>query len=396
MPLPQMEIQQLFSDLLFVAWDARFLWLPVVLGGIFWKLWIHYIHARFIHDLNWTLLEIKLPREIAKSPKAMEMVLNGLHITSDGNFLEKYWKGKLRAWFSLEIVGIDGQIHFFVHTQKFFKKLVESQIYAQYPDVEIVEVDDYTKFSLADNFDDEWSLWGTEFLLTKKDAYPIRTYIDYGLHETMTKEEQKTDPMTAFLELLGSLKRGEQIWFQIMIRATKKNWKDEAKALVDEIMKRDEKAPAEGERINMGALMLSPGERDVVQAIERDVSKLGFDTGIRAIYLAKRDSFNGINIPSMIGIMKQYNDANLNGFRPNNTTSVDYFFKQSRESKLKKIMIDAFRQRSYFYTPYERKSFVLNTEELATIYHFPGKVAETPTFGRIEARKSEPPAGLPV
>ena len=394
MSLPQMEIQQLLSGLLFVAWDARYLWLPVVLGFVFFRLWIYYVRSRFVHELNWTLLEIKLPREISKSPKAMEVILNGLHITSDGNFLEKYWTGKLRAWFSLEIVGVGGKIHFFVYTQKFFKKLIESQIYAQYPDVEIVEVDDYSKFSLNENFNDEWSLWGTEFLLTKKDAYPIRTYIDYGLHETMTKEEQKTDPMTAFLELLGSLKEGEQMWLQILIRATKKNWKDEAKELVDEIMKRNEE-PKEGET-KLGALALSPGERDVVRAIERDVSKLGFDTGIRAIYLAKRDKFNGINIPSMIGVMKQYNDASLNGFKPNNTTSAGYLFKKSRESKMKKIMIDAFRNRSYFYMPYERKSFVLNTEELATIYHFPGRVAETPTFGRIEAKKSEPPAELPV
>jgi hypothetical protein len=46
--------------------------------------------------------------------------------------------------------------------------------------------------------------------------------------------------------------------------------------------------------------------------------------------------------------------------------------------------------------PYQRTPFVLNTEELATIYHFPGRVAETPTFGRIEAKKGEPPSNLPI
>lgn len=395
MPLSQMEIQQFLSNLLFIVWDERFFWLPVVLALIFRKTWLYYIHARFIKGLSWTLFEIKLPREILKTPKAMEVVLNGLNITSDGNFLEKYWEGKLRAWFSLEIVGINGGIHFFVYAQKFFKNLVEAQIYAQYPAVEIIEVDDYTKISLSESFGREWASWGTEFMLTKDDAYPIKTYVDYGLQETATKEEQKTDPLTALLELMGSLKEGEQIWYQILMRATKnKKWKDEAKELVDEIMKRNE-VPKEGEP-KMGALMLSPGERDVLQAIERDVSKLGYDVGIRAVYVAKKDKFNSINKPAIIGIMKQYNDANLNGFKPNNATGLDYFFVEKREAKLKKAMVDAFRRRSYFYIPHERKPFILNSEELATIYHFPGQVAETPTLGRIEAKKSEPPAALPI
>ncbi len=395
MPLSQIEIQQFLAKLLFIVWDERFFWLPVVLALIFWKTWLYYIRTCFIGELSWTLFEIKLPREILKTPKAMEVVLNGLNITGDGNFLEKYWQGKLRAWFSLEIVGINGGVHFFVYAQKFFKKLVEAQIYAQYPAVEIIEVDDYTKISLSESFQQEWASWGTEFMLTKDDAYPIKTYVDYGLQETATKEEQKTDPLTALLELMGSLKEGEQIWYQILIRATKnKKWKDEAKGLVDEIMKRNE-IPKEGEP-RMGALTLSPGERDVIQAIERDVSKLGYDVGIRAVYVAKKDKFNSINKPAVIGIMKQYNDANLNGFRPNNATGLDYFFVEKREAKLKKAMVDAFRHRSYFYMPYERKPFILNTEELATIYHFPGQVAETPTLGRIEAKKSEPPAALPI
>ncbi|HDO23816.1 MAG TPA: hypothetical protein ENG99_01210, partial [bacterium] len=306
MPLSQMAIQEFFNGLAYIVWDSWFLWLPVILSLTFWKLWIYYIHARFIKGGSWILLEMKLPREIMKSPQAMESVLNAFHITRDGNFKERFWKGLLRVCFSLEIASINGEIHFFIYTQKFFRNLIEAQIYAQYPDVEIMEVDDYTKISLDESFGEEWNSWGAEFQLTKEDPYPIKTYIDYGLHETAAKEEQKTDPITSFLELIGSLKEGEQVWFQILIRATKSDWKEEAKKIIDKMMKRDEK-PKEGEdRVSMGALMLSPGERDVVQAIERDVSKLGFDVGIRTIYVARKDSFNDINKPALIAVMKQY------------------------------------------------------------------------------------------
>jgi len=113
-------------------------------------------------------------------------------------------------------------------------------------------------------------------------------------------------------------------------------------------------------------------------------------------YIAKKEVYNPINIVAMIGSMKQYNSMNLNGFKPKNSTTVDYFFVQRRESAMKRVMLDAYRKRSAFYMPYTRPTFVLNTEELATVYHFPGRVAETPTLGRIEAKKSEPPPSLPI
>lgn len=392
---------EIFKDLLFLIWgfvaNTYFLWLPAILILTFFNLWASYIRSRFITSLDWIILEVKLPREITKTPRAMEVFINSLHVTRDGNMLEKYWQGFLRAWFSLEIAGINGEVHFFIYTQKFFRNLVEAQLYAQYPDVEIVEVEDYAKKSFfPEEYGSGWNCYGTEFALTADDVYPIKTYIDYGLHEMGTKEEFKTDPITALLELLGSLKQGEQIWMQILIRATKKEWKDEAKKLVDKLMKRDQK-PKDGETtISMGSLMLSPGERSVIEAIERDVSKLGFDVGIRMIYLANNESYNAVNIPAMIGVIKQYNSLNLNGFKPARGTSVDYLLKKTREARMKLKIINAFRKRSYFYMPYSRTSFVLNSEELATLFHFPGRVSETPTFSRIEAKKSEPPTNLPI
>lgn len=391
-----MSLSSFLNDIWQVVIEARFFWLPIILVLAFWKLWVYYIRASYISSRKWTLLEIKLPREITKGPRAMEVALNMFHQTFDGILWERYWEGFLRAWFSLEIVSIEGKIHFFIYTQIYFKNLVEAQIYAQYPDVEITEVNDYTKF-FNRGFEKDWKFWGTEFKLTNPDAYPIKTYVDYGLQELATKEEQKTDPITSLLELLGSIKTGEQIWFQILIRATKKKWKEEGKKLVDKLMKEAEgkKEKKEGE-ISMGIFRMTPGQRAVIEAVERDVSKLGFDVGIRTIYLAKSDKFNRINISSLTGVMKQYNALNLNGFRPVNYTSAAYILKNLRLEAKKRKMFDAYCLRSMFYMPYVRNHFVLNTEELATIFHFPGRVAETPTLGRIEAKKSEPPTNLPI
>jgi hypothetical protein len=392
MPLSN-QLIDLLSRVTELTLSTKLFWLPFILAWILWKLWNYYVHLKYIGNLNWCLLEIKLPREINKGPKAMELVLNMLHQTYDGTFWEKYKNGFLRAWFSLEIASIGGNVHFFINTQRFFRNLVEAQFYAQYPDIEITEVDDYARAAFTEGFGTKWNCWGTEYALTTEDAYPIKTYIDYDLQNLATKEEQKSDPINAILEFMGSIKEDEQIWLQILIRATKKKWKDEGKKVIDKIMKTKE--PKEGE-LNVGAMRLTHGEQEIIKAIERDVSKLGFDVGMRAVYFSAKDSFNAVNIASLTGVMKQFNAVNLNGIKPQNATAAGYLFKE-RIANAKKIqIIDAYRQRSYFYVPYERKSFVLNTEELATIYHFPGRVAETPTLGRIEAKKGEAPSNLPI
>lgn len=390
------SVQSFLFDFLRVVMGSAYLWLPAITIFFAWKFWLHYIRLRNIENINWVLLEIKLPREITKSPAAMEIIFNTMHQTRKGSAVVQLWEGFQRVWFSLEIASFGGQIHFYIYTQEGFKSLIEHQIYAQYPGIEIEEVEDYTKNILA--YDEEGlKFYAAEFALEKEDAYPIKTYIDYGLDKLQNEEEQKNDPMTSLLEFMGSLKNSEQMWFQIMVRATKsKTWKESGKALVDKIMKRDKEKDST-EMVNFASLAISPGERLVVEAIERNISKIGFDVCIRTAYFAGKDDYRGAMRGILTGLMKQYNSANLNGFNLTNATAyVDYFFPETRQTWKKRRMFDAYLRRSSFYSPHKRKLFVLNTEELATIYHFPGSVARTPTLSRIESKKGEPPASLPI
>lgn len=373
-------------------WITRlwFLWAPILLAFLFWNTWLNQKRLQFLKTFSWILLEVRVPRDIGKSPKAMEAVLSSLFSASSGSWWKRFFHGFLPGWYSLEIASINGSVRFFVRAQKSYRNLVESQIYAQYSDAEITEVDDYSYVSDFDNLND-WNVWVGEFGLSKPDAYPIKTYVDFGLHETSVKEEQKVNPLVSFLELLGSLKEGEQVWFQIMIKGAGKKWVEDGRKLVDELMGRN-KPVEEGQ----SGKNLSKGEQEVISAIEKNIAKTGFETGIRVVYIARKDIFNPVNIASVVGLMNQYNTQNLNGFKIINSTSGGLLFKTKREAAKKKRMVDAYRGRSYFYVPYKRTPFVFNTEELATIYHFPGRVAETPTFGRVESKKGEPPTNLPV
>ena len=389
------------------------IWLPLFLAIFLWNRWMHYIQMKFLVEQEYILLEIKLPTEIRKTPLAMELVLNALYQTSgESTFIHKYIKGSSRPVFSLELVSLEGDVRYFIWTRKFWKNLIESQIYAQYPDIEIIESPNYTK--LVKYSPDALSLWGCEYKLKKDDFYPIKTYVDYRLESEGVKEEEKTDPLSPVLEFLGSVEQGQQVWLQILIRAHKKerikkinckeklkkmelsekeDWRSQGEREVETLLEKtkfDEKDASKGFRT------MTPGEKMVISALERSISKLSFDCNIRALYLAEPDKFNAINIMGLLGAFKQFNSLDLNQFGIATATSFDYpwqDYKNMRVNRLKKNIFNSFKRRAFSegYSP-----FVLNTEELATVYHFPGGVVKTPTLSRLMSKKAEAPFNLPV
>ncbi len=396
-----------------LAWSP--LWVLLFLGGIGWTIWLRYIREQFIESIKWTLLEIRIPKDVYKSPAAMELVLaKAIHQTGGvGTWYARLWQGKVLLWSSLEIVSIEGKIYFFIRVPSQFRIMVESQIYAQYPQAEINEIpEDYAYYVPSYKKDGEWSMMGTEFVLSKPDPFPIKTYIDYGLDKNATSldAEQQIDPITTMLEYMGSLGKGEQMWFQILVRShASKRYpkpghyfeKQDLSAVADkEIAKIFEKAkfkPADKE--NPSATDLSKGQQAVIESIERNLEKLQFDCGMRGIYIAKKENFNAGHIAGLTSLLKQYSSGTLNSFKPKNVTGYDFPWQdinKERETKLKKKMLNFYRLRSYFYHPAEREPFVLSSEELATVFHFPGRVSETPSFKRIESKKAEPPFNLPM
>lgn len=395
-----------------------------------WNLWVTYINTVYLRSIDWIILEIIPPKDVFKSPEAMELVFNALHGGGAGNWYEKYWKGELAQYYTLEIVSTEGKIHFYVRFASKFKKVFESMVYAQYPQAEVRQVEDYTKKIPSTNFrgDPPISLFAYSLKLEKDDPYPIKSYIDFGLDRAIGSldEEQRIDPMTPMLETMGSIGVGEHIWVQINIRqAVKrhevkkgeeiesgKSWKDKGKSIIEELKAKANTKDAEGKTI---AGRLSRGEQQVIEAIERHRNKPGFDTGMRVLYIGEKGHFSGNTITSFTTMWRQYATEDMNSFKMYDLTKTsDKPWKDPTGlwlPKLKKIYLEDYKDREFFYNPFRfdkikryfshpesrgNKGFVLSTEELATIFHLPGRVAETPTVGRIESKKAEPPANLPI
>lgn len=387
-------------------------WLPVFLVVTFSHVWIRYRRARFIAAQDTILLEIKIPRDIDKSPRAMELVFSGLHIAyGETTFIDRWIDGGVRPWFSCELVSDGGRIHFYIWTRRKIKEIIEAQIYAQYPSVEIYEVDDYATTMRYDP--SKHNAWGCDFALIAKDPYPLKTYIDYELDQD-PKEEYKVDPIAHLFEFLSTVKPGEQVWYQILIRVNKdtrtkagawfekeNRWKGEAGDEIARIKKAATPMIRDSEgHERPGFMSLTPMQTDQIKAIERSVGKQGFDTGIRAVYIAEKDVFRGVIYAGMIGVFRQFGSSHFNGLKATRWMSVfDYPWQDFRgmlKARTKRRVIDAYRRRSWFHPPYQTPYYIMTTEELATIYHFPSRGIQAPGLDRIPARKFEAPPNLPI
>lgn len=395
--------------------------IPAGLIYVWWVLRLRAIQIKFLLSVKPVLLEIKLPKEVFKSPAAMEIFFTYMSQSSPGSYGEAFIDGNVKPWFTCELVSIGGDVRFFIWCWGKFKNLMEAQLYAEFPSVEIFEVEDYAKDLVYSS--DKQIMFGLQYTLTKKDPYPIKTYIDYGLDKN-DKDEYKVDPINAVLEYLGSMRKGEVACLQIHIQKHEKEGWFNGRL----IEKPDWKKTAEEEitKLRAGTVidlgegafkMPNPtkGQMEVINAIERSLGKTPFDVMIRGIYLAQKENFNGFNISGLIGCMRQYNSNTLNGFRPGMLTSttdlekdlikfLPWIFKAKIEEDIehdKRDILQAYKLRSYFNQPFRfwgsRPAFVLNTEELATIFHFPSSiVSQTPTLTRVASRKSEAPSNLPI
>ncbi|NQU83682.1 MAG: hypothetical protein HQ536_03135, partial [Parcubacteria group bacterium] len=123
-------------------------WVPVLIA--LWKggqlIWLNWRQGKFAQDIDYILLAMDVPKGDEQTPKAVENIFTHLNGTYSGPTLkEKWWDGKIQITFSFELISIGGYIQFLVRTPTKHRDLIEAAIFSQYPDAEIIEVEDYTK-----------------------------------------------------------------------------------------------------------------------------------------------------------------------------------------------------------------------------------------------------------
>ncbi|HEY4474413.1 MAG TPA: hypothetical protein VJC06_00615 [Candidatus Paceibacterota bacterium] len=392
------------------------IYLPALLFLGFTGAYEFYTKLKYIKAIKWILLELKIPQDPGKSPKATEQIFATLHGTLPPpiKWRDKFFKGKTVDWISLEIVGIGGEIHFYVRTPEQYKKLVQSQIYAQYPDSEISEVvDDYVNMLPQSLPDDSYDLFGAEMILSKENFYPIRTYPEFEEKSSGPDYVKRIDPLASLAEVMSSLEAGEFLGVQLLIRPTGDGWVKKGQAEMDKLQGKKPKVAEsmlsnlvfEIDKLVPGHMeitkedkkteqtQLTSGKQEAIKAAEKKMSKIGYECGIRFIYSGPKETFHRAHISGVVGAFKQFALQTVNSFKLNSPTITvsKWPFKKNKEYKKKRFLFIKYKNRSL-----PRSFFILNTEELATIYHLPDIGVRSPLLPRVEAKKGEPPVGLPI
>lgn len=397
--LVQLTTSSAFNSIATVLWFV----VPLFLFAMWWEIRLMARRAAFVSKIEWLMYEIRVPRESMKSIKSMEQVFASLYgMYSFGiKPLDKYLDGKVEIWMSFELVGRGGGISFYARIPKTHKNLFESAIYAQYPDAELILSQDYTQELPRHLPNDAWDLWGTGFSLVKKHPYPLRTY---SYFEDAPKEEKRIDPLATIFEAMSKLKSDEMVWIQLLFSPTaslKDEGQNEIKAFIEKRGASDDPTAK-----NMAMFRMTPGDREVIESIERKCSKQVFQLCMRFVYIDNRKEFTGLNVASVMGAFQQFNANHLNALKPDRLvtvtggvlTRVFKWYKKYKSLSKKRRVYDFYVQRKFGYSGrlVDEDLPVVSIEELATLFHFPTSVVKAPKLQAIQSRTSEAPVNLPL
>lgn len=390
------------------------------------EMWLIKVQTNYLSGIKYVLLAIDIPRGNEQSPRAVENMLSylaGGHGTI--NFFEKYWEGKCQLYFSFEIISIDGYTQFIIRTPVDFRHLVESAVYSQYPDAEISEVDDYTDSVPKKYPNEEYDVWGSEFIQSANQMFPIKLYQEFE-HNLGPDESYFKDPMASLMDLCSSLQRGEQLWFQTLVIPTGFDWVKEADSEVDKIMGKKPTTSWANNAIDkimelvgdiseaiyslwgdidtkekefkpLSMVELRPKQKKQVEALHNKIAKMGFYGKLRFVYVAKKEVFMPKKVVNgFVGFIKQFSALDLNGFKPDmsiTATSTAYFAKVRRVNERKTKIVNNYINRS---AGSGRNPGIYNTEELATVWHFPLEATvKAPLIQKAPMKKAKPPMSLP-
>lgn len=357
-----------------------YIWMPIA-GVLLFLAWRNNRQAHTIDNSEHVMITLEIPRANDKKELAAEQMFASLHgILRDR--AELRMSGGLQEHISFEIAAIEKLIRFYVWLPKHLQNFVEGQIYAQYPTVQIHTVDDdYTKREFQHDV-----VYTSELTVADNEFLPIKTFQSF-----------EVDPLAGITATLGKLEEtGEEVWIQVLARPIADNWHRSASSFASRIKNGTAnldmfagsgkwfltalealwKPPEQG----AGATPRELSERDKtrISEIEKKSTKLGYQVKIRLAYLGGSQSVAKQRMQALVGTFKQFNSTNLNGFKMTNAS-----FRRDE--------LDKYRARFFI-----DKGYILNIEELASVFHLPHTNVETPNIVWANNKTAEPPAKLPV
>lgn len=363
----------------------------LIAAYLIWQIWQNRRRVQFVDNTEHAMLKIIVPKNNDKKELNAEQLFASLHgiLRSKGELEQG---GIIQEHVSFEIVSEKNVINFYVWVPTHLLDYVESQIYAQYPTVQILKnAEDYSKQDLEGKL-----TVVSNIKTTRDDIYPIKTFATF-----------EVDPLAGITTVLASLDESEELWVQFLMRPVDDSWHAKSFSYIEESKNGKKKGMFDNweQRLFMLPLELivafleaafapkadgkpdakkdekkelSTGQTTVHSAIEAKAEKIGYTVEIRVAYIGDSADIAKQRLQALFGGFKQFNSINLNGLTGGG-------YDTTPEA------IQDYRAR-YFSTP----GFILNVEELASLYHLPHLSVETPSIAWTTTKVGEPPVNLPT
>lgn len=369
---------------LILSW---YVWIPAVLilGYLTWR---NYQQIDAVRAIESTLLILEIPKANDKSELAAEQLFASLHgILRDKDELKQ--TGGIQEHLSFEIASVNGQIRFYVWVPTALRSFVEGQIYSQYPTVQIHEADeDYVAHER-----DHSVVYTSDITLTGSEFLPIKTFQSF-----------EVDPLAGITGTLAKLETtGEELWVQVLVRPIADDWHKSTERWIKNVksggggfmsalsegkgfdakwflglLEALWRPPEQGANGKPETPELSDRDKTRISEAETKATKLGYQVKIRLVYLGESQTNAKLQMQAIVGTFKQFNSTNLNGFKMTNAS----FRKEDLERYRARLFAD--------------KGYILNIEEVASVFHLPHTNVETPNIVWASSKTAEPPAKLPV
>jgi len=287
---------------------------------------------------------------------------------------------------SFEIVALNKKISFYINCSAEIQDLIEKQIHAQYPAAQIEQVKAYNPFLKGAKQS------AAELVLQKNYVYPLRTY-----------KSTESDPLNAITNAMSKLEEDEACVMQLVISPAGTLWQNRprrmaleiqqgkspelvdkgpvARAIHDFMNAGSKKSPDHRNRDLSGynsPIQLTPMQQEIVKRLEEKASRPGFKTNLRIITSAPTASGADMHLRNILASFMQYSMPPFNGFRV-------------KKEQSRKVLLD-FMLRSFNGSGGDT---ILNTEELASVWHLPTPFIETPNIKWLLSKRAPAPVNMP-
>ncbi|MBI2050253.1 MAG: type IV secretory system conjugative DNA transfer family protein [Parcubacteria group bacterium] len=300
-----------------------------------------------------------------------------------------FWFGR-KDHFAFEIVADEGVISFYVTVPQELRQFVEQQIQAQAPDAFIEEREDYNIFN------PQCAIAACALGFKKSYYFPIKNY-----------QEMEFDPLNALTNSLSKFRDDAHggAAIQFVLRSAHPRWHAAASQLSREvrvgkklsdavklaghgpaktamrtIIHSRKKSPEELERMGRHQETISQFEEEALSRIQEKSAKSAFEANIRIVVATGNESIANAALSAIADSFSQYA-----GYEYGNG------FIRKKPRNLKRFLND-FIYRNFR----ERSQIILNTAEMASLFHFPLPSAETPNILWLSAKQAAAPVNMPT